>query len=76
MSGRTWACERDAHDPEGPFVATLLEDDQPVASGRAATEMDAFARLADALADGGASDERVLGLKDLLREWSAMRRGR
>jgi hypothetical protein len=74
MPVKTWFCERDERDPAAPFCATLLVDDQPVASGRGADEMSAFAQLADVLGEQGIAEGRVLGLETLMRNWGALNR--
>ena len=71
---KTWLCERDDQETAAPFCATLVIDDRPVASGRGASEMTAFARLADVLAARGMADGRVLGLQALMRQWSDVHR--
>jgi hypothetical protein len=74
MAIRTWSCERDEHDAASPFRATLLIDDQPIASGRGADEITAFGHLADILQEQGLRDGDVLGLQAMMRQWSDFKR--
>lgn len=74
MAVKTWVCERDEQDATAPFSATLLIDDEPVAQARGASEMTAFAQLADVLAGKGLTDGRVLGFQALMRDWGDLTR--
>jgi hypothetical protein len=64
---RTWMCKRDSNNPSAPFCATLLIDDEPIASGRGVDEVSAYAALVEALSVKGIVDGSVLGMQVLMR---------
>ena len=64
---RTWTCERDSDNLSAPFCATLLIDDEPIASGRGVDEVSAYAALVEALSLKGIVDGSVLGMQALMR---------
>jgi hypothetical protein len=49
------------------FCATLLIDDEPIASGRGVDEVSAYAALVEALSLKGIVDGSVLGMQGLMR---------
>lgn len=68
IASRTWSYERDDRDRAEPYRATLLMNDQPVASARGADELSAAVRLLDVMREQGIPVQgRVLAFSALLR---------